>query len=556
MPVQAADRLKWSEPVSLAEDTGWAWPVAGAFVGRHQGALIVAGGAVSAGVPSSDRIVVFLPNGEGGWGLHEDPGWRLPASVAFGTVVSTADGVVLAGGTDGHTPSRAVLRLTWDGEGSSVGVEEMVALPAPISRAGGAVVGGTLYLADGLSSMVLALDLAVPEAVWKEVGGWAGPPRAEPLVFAQNDGADDSVYLFGGIDDAGEAVTDGWKYTPKTGVWAALAAPPAGVQLSARDAAMAYGDSHVVVFTRAGDLEPGRARAYHTITDTWVDWGEMPTRLTPVSACRRDPGIVVLGHPADGGAPLAVGVELRRTVRPFGALNIAAVVLYLLTLVAMGFFFARRKRSTQDFFVAGRRIPWWAAGLSIFGTQLSSISFMAIPAKVYMTDWLYYVTLFCIVAVHPIVVFFYLPFYRRLNVTTAYEYLEKRFNVAVRLFGSLSFILFQCGRMTIVLFLPALALSAVTGASIYLCILVMGLLATLYDALGGIEAVVWTDVLQVVVLLGGGLISLGILVTRCGGFGEVFAAGMAAGKFRMVDLGGTGPCPCSGWSWWATCSAT
>jgi SSS family transporter len=142
-----------------------------------------------------------------------------------------------------------------------------------------------------------------------------------------------------------------------------------------------------------------------------------------------------------------------------------------------------------------------------------------------------------IVAVAPAVVFLYLPFFRRLNVTSAYEYLEKRFNTPTRLLGSGSFVLFQLGRMGIVLYLPAAALSTVTGMNVYACIGIMGLLATMYTVLGGIEAVIWTDVVQVVVLLGGAAVSLAIIVSSVdGGLSAIVADGFAQGKFRLANL--------------------
>ncbi len=145
----------------------------------------------------------------------------------------------------------------------------------------------------------------------------------------------------------------------------------------------------------------------------------------------------------------------------------------------------------------------------------------------------------------PIVVVFYLPFFRRLNVTTAYEYLERRFNVAARLFGSLSFVVFQFGRMAVVVYLPALALSAVTGMNIYACIIAMGMLATVYTVLGGMEAVIWTDVLQVVVLWGGMLLTLALIFLDVGGLSAVFETARADAKFTMFN-----------WTWETTQMAT
>lgn len=120
----------------------------------------------------------------------------------------------------------------------------------------------------------------------------------------------------------------------------------------------------------------------------------------------------------------------------------------------------------DDYFRGGQRVPWWVAGLSIFATLLSSITFMAIPALSYADNWNKWVGQWPIVLIVPLVVFAYLPFFRKLNVTSAYEYLEARFNLAVRLLASGVFMVFHVGRVAIVLYLPALALSSVTSIDI------------------------------------------------------------------------------------------
>jgi SSS family transporter len=210
---------------------------------------------------------------------------------------------------------------------------------------------------------------------------------------------------------------------------------------------------------------------------------------------------------------------------------------YLGLMVLMGVYFSRRENSTEDFFLAGRRIPWWAAGISIFATQLSAITFMAIPAKSYSTDWTYFIQSLGIFAMAPVVAYLFLPFFRRLNVTTAYEYLEHRFSLGIRLFGSAQYVLFQFGRMAVVVYLPALALSAVTGIDIHLCIILMGVLCIIYTVLGGVEAVIWSDVIQAFVLLGGAV----LIVFACasgvdGGFSELYQRASDAGRLRLADL--------------------
>ena len=205
-----------------------------------------------------------------------------------------------------------------------------------------------------------------------------------------------------------------------------------------------------------------------------------------------------------------------------------------LSLTLIGWYFSRKQKTSDDYFKGGGRIPWFVAGLSIFGTALSAITFMAIPAKAYATDWSYMLFNSGIVLVVPIIVSLFIPFFRQLNVTTAYEYLEARFNPLVRVLCSLAFILFQIGRMGVVLLLPAIALNVVTGFDIFLCISLMGLLSLVYTFMGGIEAVAWTEALQVVVLLGAAITVLVIVCLQLPeNFGTVVTSALDAGKFNL-----------------------
>lgn len=192
-------------------------------------------------------------------------------------------------------------------------------------------------------------------------------------------------------------------------------------------------------------------------------------------------------------------------------LDYLAIIGYMAIIVVVGIYFARGEKTTDDYFLAGRRVPWWAATLSIFSTYLSAITFMSIPATAFGGNWLTVWMNIGIILVAPVTVFCLLPFFRRLNVTTIYEYLELRFGPGLRVYGSLAFMTYQVAKMGIFLLLPALALATVTGFNLYLCIAIMGLLCIVYTVLGGIEAVVWTDVLQSVVLIGGALLCIGMI---------------------------------------------
>ena len=223
----------------------------------------------------------------------------------------------------------------------------------------------------------------------------------------------------------------------------------------------------------------------------------------------------------------------------FHALDYMAVAGYLAVIVLIGAYFSRREKTTDDYFLAGRRVPWWAASLSIFSTHLSAVTFMGIPAEAFKNNWVTILINLGIILVAPLTVFCFLPFYRRLNVTTIYEYLERRFNSAMRIYGSVSFVVLQLAKMGVFLLLPALALSTVTGFNVYASIIIMGLLCTIYTVLGGIEAVIWTDVLQSCVLVGGGLLCIGtILAAEQFDLSSMMAVAGEADKFHIFTTEG------------------
>jgi solute:Na+ symporter, SSS family len=227
------------------------------------------------------------------------------------------------------------------------------------------------------------------------------------------------------------------------------------------------------------------------------------------------------------------------TVGRFVILDQIVLGSYLLGMVLLGSYFSRREKTTDDYFRGGRRVPWWAAGLSIFGTALSSITYVAVPGSAFSGNWTMLLLSISSLLLVPVVTRVYIPFYRALDVTTPYEYLQRRFNTPARMLASAQWIAFQFGRMAIILYMPSLALQAVTGIDISLCIVLMGVLTTLYTMLGGIEAAVWTDVAQVVVLMGGAIVSVVFVVIRVdGGLGAILHEGMAAGKFHTFQ-----------WSW-------
>ena len=168
--------------------------------------------------------------------------------------------------------------------------------------------------------------------------------------------------------------------------------------------------------------------------------------------------------------------------------------------------------------------------------MLSAITYMAIPAKSFATNWTYYPMLITILLVSFPVIKYYLPYFRKLQVASAYEYLERRFNTATRLLASGIFIIFMIARMALVLYLPSLALSAVTGIDISLCIILMGIVTIVYCTMGGVEAVIWGDVIQGIILVGGAIFSMVYLIANTkGGFGGFIDIAVANDKFRLFN---------------------
>ena len=234
---------------------------------------------------------------------------------------------------------------------------------------------------------------------------------------------------------------------------------------------------------------------------------------------------------------LPLGVLQPRYLEPADYVVIAAY--FALTLWVGWWCVQRKKRSSEDYFLGGGRVAWWALALSMFATGTSSISFMALPAKTYQSNWLAFGSAPAQAFAGVVVGMVFVGLLRRLKLTTVYGYLDRRFDSRVRLLGgALSVLLKVGGRMGVVMLLPALALSTVTGLNVYLSILLIGGVTTLYAMEGGFEAVVWTDVLQAIVALLSLAIALHFLLAGVpDGFRGVLEIAENADKMRAIDMG-------------------
>jgi SSS family solute:Na+ symporter len=563
--------LDWSELPELPPAKGESAQLglAGPFAGIHNDALIVAGGA---NFPKPvweskkvwhDDVYVMVKDGDSFKWI--DTKFKLDRPVAYGASVSTKQGVVCIGGNDAERTYADVFLLQWDADKQEIKQESLPSLPETCVYSSAALIGDTVYVAGGTTGLGLetatknfwSLDLST-RGEWKKLPAWPGPARAFAIAAAQHNGRTDCIYVMSGRRMNGEDtefLTDVYEFTPGTSnPWKKCTDVPRCVMAGT---GINVGQSHIAVlggadgslFHKADDMKdehpgfPKEAWLYHTITDTWTSGGPIPANHVTTVAVRwgddpvNDPIIIPSGEVRPRvRSPKVWQVRLVKSEGNFGAIDFSVIGIYLAAMVAVGVFFSFRNKNSDDFFRGGQRVPWLVAGMSIFATMLSSITFIAIPAKAYATNWVYFMYNMTAIAITPLVILLFLPFFRKIDATSAYEYLEKRFNRAARLFASASFILFQIGRMAVVMYLPALALSAITPLSEHQCILMMGILSIVYCTMGGLEAVVWTDTIQSFVLLGGALISLALIVSQVdGGFGGFVSTAAAHGKFHMVN---------------------
>lgn len=569
---------------AIPDALGLGGPITG-ITGDH---LLVAGGAnfpVSDGedlweVPKvwhKDTYIYPLSDGiHGEWKKVEPLSKRL----AYSAVVSTRHGIVCLGGDDENGPLNSAFILSWNSRTQSIEKFELPNLPEPMAYGAAAAIGDVVYVAGGLSGQALesamrnfwAIDLSVLDRgetpKWKVLPGWPGPARAFNLTLAQHNGFDSVIYVISGrrqiegVAGAGgiQPLADVYEFNPRTRTWRERASIPApvmagtGVPIGQSHLFILSGDDGVnsEVFWRnhldatSAELDvmhpgfPNTSWIYHTITDTWIGGGQIPLNQVTSTAIR---------HGAD---TYLISGEIRPRVRTpevwrisvlpnrsatFATLDYVVLMSYLIFMVILGLWFSNKNKSTNDYFRGGQRIPWIVAGCSIFATMLSSIAYLAIPAKAYAQDWILMLANLMIPVVAPVAIYLALPFFRRLNITSAYEYLEWRFNRSVRLLGSGLFTLFHIFRMGIVMSLAGLALASFSPIAPAQAVLLMGILCILYSTLGGIKAVVWADTLQTLVLIAGAAICFSIVILRVdGGVSEIISIASADGKMAFANF--------------------
>jgi len=218
-------------------------------------------------------------------------------------------------------------------------------------------------------------------------------------------------------------------------------------------------------------------------------------------------------------------------------IDIAIVFAYLATMAGVGVYFARRQTNLDQFFLARQSMAWLPVGLSLMAALNSGIDYLMQPSATIRYGLILLVGTSSWLFLYPWVSRVTLPFYRRLNMLTAYEFLEARFDVRVRLLAAGIFIVWRLGWMATAIYVPCLAINAAAQgrADVTTMIVVLGVLVTLYTMLGGIQAVIWNDVIQFCIMFAG--LAATVWITQAhvpGGLSEIWTAASDAGKTSLA----------------------
>jgi SSS family solute:Na+ symporter len=560
------EQIRWEVVGSLKDQANPSIQkgVAGPLVGFHQNVMIIAGGANfpnqmpwEGGVKRYyNEIFIAKKEGEGKLKMIT-AGERLPVELAYSGCVSLPQGIVCVGGETRSGPSGRVFLISKITDQDKVRITQLPELPIPLTSLTVVSDGSTVYAMGGISlsgpsAKVFALDLSINNPSWQTL-----PDLPVALSHAsaaiQSNGQYPCIYLMGGrsrdLDSSTTFFNHTLRYDPVKREWkelgsikiqgtpmfrAAGAAFPTGANyiilvggddgiifnnLEELDAQIAVSDDPSVKQSLQSQKQnillshPGFNRnvlLYNTITDVWTTYGSLPMDA-PVTTQAVKWGSEIFIPSGEIKPGVRTPDFIRATIEKsqFFSWIDSAVLLVCFLLMTFGrYAFTGRSDTTNDYFKGGQRIPQWAAAVSIFGAKLSAITFIGIPAKTYATNWTYFCLQMTIVMVMPFVIKYFIPFYRRLNVTSAYEYLSNRFNETTRMIASSLYIFLQLGRMGIVVLLPSIALTLVTGIDVNICILIIGSLSIFFTVKGGIEAVIWVEVIQVMILALGAIICI------------------------------------------------
>ena len=398
------------------------------------------------------------------------------------------------------------------------------ALPAALADPHGAVSADALFVAGTVDGKARAwrANPADPRAGWTDIPAWPG--NSPPLSLVAQ-----GANLFVAVAQEGKQQLLRWSAAKG---WAEATTVP-GTLLPA--APRALGQAHLLYLV--GTPEGARPMTYHSITGSWATLpGAQPANDALMAAAQDG----FTWAQRDGAGYAIHTAQLQSGKLLLKWLDWVVILVYLAAMFGIGlYFYLREKRNnTANFFVGGRSIPFWAAGVSLYAANTSSISFIAIPAKSFESNWTYLTNNLIAVLGLAFVAVWIVPLLRRLDLMSVFSYLETRFHPAIRMLASALCILTQIGsRMSVILFLPALAIATITGISVSLSVVLMGVFTIVYTAMGGMKAVIWTDFVQVLVKMGGALFVIGFIVWHLhGGVGQFMHTATANHKMHLLDF--------------------
>lgn len=445
-----------------------------------------------------------------------------------------AQGLIQDGGrawllttAEGEHGSTGVARIRLDARGAHL--NPLPNLPEAMANARGSATPDAIYVigkADGGVARAFRLQPGDETPQWSPLPVWPGA-KVPTTVVAQDGGLYITVPAA-----AGELLL---RWSTDAG-WTTRGRVPGRIVAGS---GQALGQANVVYLVQTPGQTGARFMTFQTITGSWAELpGDAPGTVDLTGAW---PDGSFWATRTAGGDHVDFGyASVQSTKQLLKWLDWVVILVYLSAMVGIGlYFYLREKRaSTAGFFLGGRSIPFWAAGISLYATNTSSISFIAIPAKAFETNWQYLTNNMIAIIGLMFVAVWVVPLLRRLDLMSVFSYLETRFHPAIRMMASALCIVMQIGsRMSIILFLPALAISTITGIDVLWSILLMGGFTILYTTLGGMKAVIWTDVVQVIVMFGGALFAIGFIVHHIhGGVPAFVHTAIADHKMHMLDF--------------------
>ncbi len=492
----------------------------------------------------------------------------LSEPVAFAAAVTHQEKVYLVGGLGPNGVTDRVLSLEWTSKG--LVEQRLPSLPRALMFAGLAVhrstthyflevVGGVDAVdATEASGEMFEMEIGAIDAAWKRLD----PPPFKGRVLPHTLETYNEMLVLGGYEFAADGtlvpVAESWGFSriPRDGQiaqgWQKREPLPLPM---ARAAYAKSGQSHLLVL--GGDPEPttlaglldGRPPArvldgvwsYHSPFDVWHQLGSLDAPsaqgfLAPVPG--KAEFVLLDGRGTGGAVSPAFHLKFEISTKKLGWQDWLMLGFYFVAVALIGYHFSRKQKDAESFALGNRETNWVAAAISLMASGVSTISFMALPALTACiglanTGGMVFMLLGMFVSAHLTY-----PILRRLKITSTFEYIEQRFGPSLRLVGSFNSIVSQMmGRIGIVVMLPALAISSMVGIDPWISILAMGIVTTIYSAAGGFEAVIWTDVLQGILLLLG-FIAIGVLAlaNTDGGFATMWTSAVELNRDNFFLL--------------------